>query len=408
MKLQRKISDVYVEVTLPGSKSESNRALIINKLSGNSLDKITNLSEAEDTNVLKAILSSQKSVLNVGHAGTAMRFLTAYFASQNREVKLKGSSRMNERPIGLLVDALNSIGANIFYLNKQGYPPLHIKGKELLGSYVQLNASISSQYLSALLMISPYLKRGLKISVEGEMVSAPYVDMTIKLMAYYGVKVEKTSNTYSIPQQAYKAKSYTVESDWSAASYWYEIVCLSEELEVQLNGLRKGSLQGDSALVQLYKKLGVSTEWNDRGIVLKKDRTYTLDKDSTLAFNLIETPDLAQALICTCAGLGVKAKFTGLSTLKIKETDRLLALQNELSKMGRKLDVGIDSATLVDANDLYVPTSAIETYKDHRMAMAFAPLALKVKQLEINNPEVVKKSYPNFWKDLRTVFDVVN
>lgn len=410
MKLKRNKNNLKLEINLPASKSESNRVLIINKLAGGDFSDLPNLSQAEDTKILLSILKNNTKVADVGHAGTAMRFLTAYFAVKNQEIELTGSKRMQERPIKVLVDALNCLGGNINYLGKHGYPPLYINScDELLkGDKITIDASVSSQYLSALLMVAPYFSNGLEVRLDGGLVSKPYVDMTIQLMQYFGVEVQIKENSFFIPKQFYLPKVYTVESDWSAASYWFEIASLSETCEIQLNGLKKDSFQGDIALVSHYDKLGVQTEWNDKGILLKRKEGYDIKSFDVVHFDLIDTPDLAQTLICSCAALGINSSFTGLSTLKIKETDRLLALKNELHKMGVELDVNSDSATLYNAGNLIKPSVPINTYDDHRMAMSFAPLALVVGKLEINDSDVVKKSYPTFWEDMKAVFDVVS
>lgn len=407
MRLRKKTKSINFEVDLPASKSESNRVLIISKLAGITFDKINNLSLAQDTQTLRSILESETNIYDVGHAGTAMRFLTAYFAIDNKEIVLTGSSRMKKRPIKILVDALRSIGAEIVYQDKNGYPPLIIKGSVLNGSSVKLDTSISSQYLSALLMISPFLNNGLEIIEEGDTVSTPYIEMTIQIMNHFGVEVKRTKSGYYIPKQVYVSKEYTIESDWSAASYWYEIACLTPECKIQLNGLRQKSKQGDIALIQHFEKLGVITEWNDRGVLLIKNKDFYLNKDEILDFSLLETPDIAQTLICACAGLGVKANFRGLSTLKIKETDRLTALKAELAKVGVDLSISNDSASLLKITTLVNAVKPIMTYEDHRMAMSFAPLALILDDLNINNPNVVKKSYPDFWNDMEQLFDVI-
>lgn len=408
MKLKSKKSILKLEIKLPASKSESNRILIINKLAGGNFSNIYNLSEAEDTKVLCSILKNTKDVADVGHAGTAMRFLIAYFTVRNQEIKLTGSKRMKERPVKILVDALNSLGGNIEYLEKEGYPPLMVNKSYLKGDYVALDASVSSQYLSAILMVAPYFFNGLEIKIERGVVSKPYINMTIQLMKYFGVEVQFNDNHFLIPKQSYIFKDYTVESDWSSASYWFQLASLSESCEIQLNGLRKNSLQGDIALINYYKKLGVQTEWNDKGILLKRKERAKLGPSNMIHFDLLETPDLAQTLICSCAALGLNSYFTGLSTLKIKETDRLLALKAELYKMGVDLAITSDSAKLCNIGKLVKSQQPIDTYNDHRMAMAFAPLALIVEELEINNPDVVKKSYPNYWSDMKAVFDIVS
>ncbi|MCT4582302.1 MAG: 3-phosphoshikimate 1-carboxyvinyltransferase [Flavobacteriales bacterium] len=409
MKLIKRTGSIKNTVALPASKSESNRVLIINQLAGEEFNGLKNLSDAEDTKILKRLLQTKQESLDVGHAGTAMRFLTAYLAinSKDRVVELTGSERMKQRPIKLLVEALNSLGAEIHYLDQEGYPPIQIRKGKLLGEQVSIDPSISSQYLSALLMIAPYLKNGLNIKLEGNVVSAPYIEMTIQLMRHFGVKVEEKSGSYFIPNQRYISTQYVVESDWSAAAYWYEMASLSDRCEIQLDGLRENSLQGDTALTFIYQQLGVETVWNKRGVLLKKQKNVQYDYDKVYQFDLINSPDLAQSLICTCAGLGIKAYFSGLSTLKIKETDRLLALQKELKKMNVSLEIGDDYASLSYRAMLKRPTAPIDTYNDHRMAMAFAPLVLKVNEMELNSPEVVKKSYPSFWDDMQQVVDVV-
>jgi 3-phosphoshikimate 1-carboxyvinyltransferase len=409
VKLIKRTGSIKNTVALPASKSESNRVLIINQLAGEEFNGLKNLSDAEDTKILKRLLQTKQESLDVGHAGTAMRFLTAYLAinSKDRVVELTGSERMKQRPIKLLVEALNSLGAEIHYLDQEGYPPIQIRKGKLLGEQVSIDPSISSQYLSALLMIAPYLKNGLNIKLEGNVVSAPYIEMTIQLMRHFGVKVEEKSGSYFIPNQRYISTQYVVESDWSAAAYWYEMASLSDRCEIQLDGLRENSLQGDTALTFIYQQLGVETVWNKRGVLLKKQKNVQYDYDKVYQFDLINSPDLAQSLICTCAGLGIKAYFSGLSTLKIKETDRLLALQKELKKMNVSLEIGDDYASLSYRAMLKRPTAPIDTYNDHRMAMAFAPLVLKVNEMELNSPEVVKKSYPSFWDDMQQVVDVV-
>lgn len=394
-------------INLPFSKSESNRVLIISYLEKIDICNIGNLSESEDTKVLQKNISKINIEVNVGHAGTSMRFLISYFSTQNSVVKLTGSDRMQERPIKPLVDALIKIGADIKYLKKEGFPPVLINGnKNILGGEVELDTSVSSQYLSSLLMISPKLPKGLKIITKGKIVSEPYVDMTIKIMEKFGVDVQREKQSYIIKNQNYKSIKYNVEADWSAASYWYEILSLSDNsFKIQLNGLRENSFQGDSNVVNIFKNFGVKTEWNNKGILISKEDNI-LNKDQLYEFDLVNTPDLAQTIICTCVGLGLKACFKGLSTLKIKETDRLKALKTELKKFNVNLEIGENYAKITDVYKLKTPCVPIETYNDHRMAMSIAPLVAKVKELKINNSDVVKKSYPNFWKDLNSVFYV--
>jgi 3-phosphoshikimate 1-carboxyvinyltransferase len=372
---------------------------------------ITNLSEAKDTQVLKNILNQDKEevMINVGHAGTAMRFLAAYYATKsNINTTLTGSKRMESRPIELLVSALLKLGANIQYLEKEGYPPIHILGRQLEGGELEINSSVSSQYVSALLMIAPTLSKGLLLKLKGKVVSRPYIDMTLDLMSYFGVEVASKNNSeYKILPQHYVLKSVTIEADWSAASYWFEVAALSSSCNIQLKGLRKSSRQGDQKVMSFYRELGVVSNWVGNTLVLTKQSSYTLDRNKSYQFDLEETPDLAQTLICTCAGLGLEATFVGLSTLKIKETDRLKALKTELNKFAVDLEVKSASEAYLAKGQLMVsPDSNIETYEDHRMAMSFAPLALVVGKLTISNSEVVRKSYPSFWNDLGSVFEI--
>ena len=407
--------DIKAVVYLPASKSESNRGLTLKALTPYvDLDfSIDNLSDAEDTRVLNKLLfgdlESNSNLYNVGHAGTAMRFLTAYLAiKKDSKVILTGSDRMKERPIEILVEALIGIGADIHYLNKKGYPPIEIKGKNLLGGVVSIDSTVSSQYLSALLMIAPCLKNGLELHLKGKLVSKPYLDMTIDLMNSFGVDVGEEGNKYIVKPQIYKPASIRIESDWSAASYWYEIAALSKSCEIELRGLNKKSRQGDQELIQIFRIFGVETSWNEDGVVLSKSADTKLNYEKKYRFNLERTPDLAQAIICACAGLGLDAFFSGLSTLKIKETDRLLALKSELKKFNVELElIGNDKAELLNFNKITKPKIPVLTYQDHRMAMAFAPLALVVGEVQVKDSDVVKKSYPNFWNDLDLVFDVV-
>lgn len=411
MKVTRLTSFIKTRVILPGSKSESNRVLMIEALSESKDFSITNLSEAKDTQVLKNILNQDKEevMINVGHAGTAMRFLAAYYATKsNINTTLTGSKRMESRPIELLVSALLKLGANIQYLEKEGYPPIHILGRQLEGGELEINSSVSSQYVSALLMIAPTLSKGLLLKLKGKVVSRPYIDMTLDLMSYFGVEVASKNNSeYKILPQHYVLKSVTIEADWSAASYWFEVAALSSSCNIQLKGLRKSSRQGDQKVMSFYRELGVVSNWVGNTLVLTKQSSYTLDRNKSYQFDLEETPDLAQTLICTCAGLGLEATFVGLSTLKIKETDRLKALKTELNKFAVDLEVKSASEAYLAKGQLMVsPDSNIETYEDHRMAMSFAPLALVVGKLTISNSEVVRKSYPSFWNDLGSVFEI--
>ncbi|PJB15900.1 MAG: 3-phosphoshikimate 1-carboxyvinyltransferase [Flavobacteriales bacterium CG_4_9_14_3_um_filter_32_8] len=415
------------EIQLTSSKSESNRALIIRALCGKNFE-MENLATAEDTVILKKTLhsilhlSTTNNVLDVGLAGTAMRFLTAYLAIQNGEWTLTGSSRMKERPIRLLVTALHQMGAEIEYIEKEGFPPLKIKGKELIGGKIQVDGSVSSQYISALLLIAPQLKKGLQLDFIGELTSKPYIEMTINMMCYFGVSAAWKNNSITVNNGNYKAKDFIVEADWSSASYWYSMVALAKEAKITLLGLKLNSLQGDAVVAKIYENFGVKTEYLNNGVRLTKTSDFGL-RTSDFRLNFSNCPDLAQAVAVTCAALNVPAKLTGLSTLRIKETDRILALQTELCKLGYNVEVEGDDLIILSSlrteqrgvkqsvsnnkiASCLAMTNTIKTYNDHRMAMAFAPLAL-LYPITIENPDVVIKSYPNFWKDLERVGFVI-
>ena len=379
-------------VQLRGSKSESNRLLVLQKLlEGFS---ITNLSDSVDTQVLKEALKSDAEVVDVGHAGTAMRFLTAYYAIQEGKVTvLRGSERMHQRPIAPLVEALQSMGASIRYLEKEGYPPLKIEGRKLQTESVEVDASMSSQYVTALLLIGPFLPNGLQVKLRGEITSIPYIQMTLKLLERLGISASIEGNLIQV-EKASKTiiNTIEVESDWSSASYLYSFFALSEMEEMRLGGLEKDSLQGDSILQTVFTNFGVASTWEEADLVLHK----TNDIKSTVNLDCSDFPDLAQTLAVTAFALGVSLDLTGLHTLKIKETDRLVALQEELQKLGASIQIDTASLTLDTRESDIIENVCIETYEDHRMAMAFAPLALKVP-IQIENPEVVVKSFPEFW-----------
>ena len=384
----------YIKIT--GSKSESNRLLLLNALYPGIT--IKNLSNSDDAAVMQKGILVKEGRVDIHHAGTAMRFLTAYFASQEgANVTLTGSQRMQERPIKILVDTLKNLGADIDYLKNEDYPPLLIKGKTLNKHKVSLPADISSQYISALLLIAPSLEHGLILELVGNITSVPYIKMTLGLLEQIGITSSFEGNTVSVlPKKYVSESSITVESDWSSASYFYSITALCEEgTEISLSSFRKYSLQGDSVLKELYKDFGVKTIFKEDSISLVKTKTSQI---ANVEYDLANTPDLAQTLAVTCFGLGIGCHLTGLHTLKIKETDRLLALKNELSKLGAKVSVTNKTLTLESSNKINSEV-AIDTYNDHRMAMAFAPLALKTA-ITINDAEVVSKSYPDFWKDL--------
>ena len=393
-------------IKITGSKSETNRLLLLQALYPNLV--LDNTSNSDDSEVmLKALQNSQlltpnSQLIDVHHAGTAMRFLTAYFSIQEeKEVVLTGSSRMKERPIKILVDALNQLGAEISYEENEGFPPIRIKGKKLTQNKVSLPANVSSQYISALLLIAPKLENGLELTLEGEITSVPYIKMTLALLNEIGVKTSFVGNKISVkPQFTIHNSQFTIESDWSSASYWYSIVALSEiGTQISLSSYKKNSLQGDSALANIYQDFGVETVFNeDNSITITKTKNHQL---SIVNYQLNNCPDIAQTIAVTCFGLGIGCHLTGLHTLKIKETDRLEALKTELTKLGATISVTNESLTLVASNHIN-ENIAIDTYQDHRMAMAFAPLALKIS-LTINQAEVVSKSYPDFWEDLKII-----
>jgi 3-phosphoshikimate 1-carboxyvinyltransferase len=387
-----------IKINITGSKSESNRLLILQAQFPNII--IENLSDSDDTFVLQKGLKINNGIVDVHHAGTAMRFLTAYFSAKpNSEITLTGSPRMQERPIGILVDALKSLGAEIEYLKNEGFPPLKIKGKNLQKNNIEIKADVSSQYISALMLVAPMLPNGLKISLKGKATSIPYIEMTLSLLKSIGINGNFKNNEIVIPStKKIENAVVTVESDWSSASYFYSLVALSENCKITLISFLKESFQGDSALVQIYESLGVQTVFNssEKNISLSKKN---IELPDSLLLNLSNTPDLAQTIAVTCFGLGISCKLTGLHTLKIKETDRLSALKNELEKLGAAIQIDENSLYLEKNSQIY-SNKTIETYKDHRMAMAFAPLAVKT-DLTILDAEVVSKSYPSFWKDLK-------
>ena len=388
---------LHTTVTLPGSKSISNRALILNALSLSD-HEISNLSVCEDTNVIKEAFESNSTVFDVRGAGTAMRFLTAFLACVEGEWILKGTDRMHNRPIHPLVDTLISLGAEIEYMEKKGYPPLKIKGKKLQGGEVYLTANVSSQFVSALIMIAPCMQNGLTLHLEREVISKPYIHMTQSMMEEYGVRIKWSGDKIDVNNQSYVSTPYFVEPDWSAASYWYALVALVPDAKVKLVGLRKNSLQGDANIVNLFTDLGVETFFNDEAVILRK-RPVTARK---FFHNFINEPDLAQTFTVTCCLLNIPFFFSGLQSLKIKETDRIAALIKELKKLGYVLSEN-ENGVLEWDGERCLPdeTIVIETYEDHRMAMAFAPASIMFDNMYINNPEVVTKSYPGFWDDLQ-------
>ena len=390
-------SKINHSFNISGSKSESNRLLILKYIFKNI--KIENLSNSDDTIVLKNYLESNSNLIDVHHAGTAMRFLTAYLAIQNNNsFQITGSKRMQNRPIKILVDALNILGADINYLDKIGYPPLKINGKMLLGGEISLSSDVSSQYISALMLIASSLKNGLVISLEGSVTSRPYIEMTSSILNRVGIKSSFKENKISIQSVKLLEKSIQkVESDWSSLSYFYSIVALSKYSELNIGSYNINSIQGDKKLVEIYQNFGVQTSFLNDIITIKKTESKDLNK--SLKLDLSDTPDIAQTIAVTCFGLGLSCDLHGLHTLKIKETDRLEALKVELTKMGAIVSITKDSFHLTKSSEIK-SNITIETYNDHRMAMAFTPLAI-CKPIIINNPDVVSKSFPDFWDHLK-------
>ncbi|GGB70840.1 3-phosphoshikimate 1-carboxyvinyltransferase [Flavobacterium suaedae] len=391
------ITETHIE--LSGSKSETNRILLLQTLFP--AVSLHNISNADDTQIMQQALQSKESIINIHHAGTAMRFLTAYFAMQDgREVVLTGSERMKERPVKILVDALRKLGATIEYTENEGYPPLCIKGKSLKESNVTIKADVSSQYITALLLIGAKLPKGITITLAGGITSLPYIEMTLGLLNSVGIQASLNNNILTVaPVKELKPITLTAESDWSSASYYYAVIALSPvDSKISLSSFKQSSLQGDSALVAIYKNFGVETAFRNGTIILTKVHQ---DYSNTLELDLKNTPDIAQTIAVTCFGLNIKCKLTGLHTLKIKETDRLEALKTELEKFGATVTITEDSLSVNGQKANHTSQEvAIDTYNDHRMAMAFAPLALKYS-FTVNDAEVVSKSYPDFWEDLK-------
>lgn len=386
-------------ITISGSKSESNRLLILQKLYPKI--SIDNLSDSDDSIHMQHALSTDKELINIGHAGTAMRFLTSYFVLQEgREVVLTGSERMQNRPIKILVDALKELGAIISYEDKIGYPPLRIKGSKITKNKVQINGNVSSQYISSLLLVAPKLENGLEIELVGQITSVPYINMTLSLLNTIGITTSFTGNIIKVlPQKEVKEQTIVVESDWSSASYFYSLIASSKiGSEIQLSAYKKDSYQGDSCLAEIYQHFGVTTTFRNDFIILKKE---TNTNNTTLELDLKNAPDIAQTIVVTCFSEGIECNLFGLHTLKIKETDRLEALYNELTKLGAEITVTTTSLHLKKSRTIH-QNSTIKTYNDHRMAMAFAPLALKVPII-IENAEVVTKSFQNFWTTMQQV-----
>ncbi len=386
-------------VVLPTSKSISNRVLIINALAESDMP-IEGVSDCDDTRVMLNVLQSNDTAFDVGAAGTSMRFLTAFLSKIVGKWEITGSERMKNRPIKLLVDALNELGAKIEYIEKEGYPPLRIYGSALQGGRIEMQGNVSSQYISALLMLAPTMQQGLRLVLQGDIISVPYIIMTIKIMEQFGIQSYWKGNEIYIPNQAYTPVPFVVEGDWSAASYWYEMLALAPQGEVELKGLYKDSVQGDAAIATIFEHIGVKTKFTKQGVILSKKAP----KKGKLVYNFVNQPDLAQTCVVCCCLLGIPFYFSGLQSLKIKETDRIYALVTELKKLGYVVHQKDNSILEFNNERCDVATEqSIDTYDDHRMAMAFAPACIKVGEISINEPHVVTKSYPNFWVDLQSL-----
>lgn len=395
-------------VALPASKSISNRALIIYALSGGHIMP-QNLSDCDDTEVIINAIRYMPDVIDIKAAGTAMRFMTAYLSLMRGTHTLTGTERMKKRPIKILVDALRSLGAEISYLEEEGFPPLSITGTKLTGSVLEMSGSVSSQYISAVLMIGPMLDKGFELRLTGDIISRPYIDLTLYMMNEFGADADWTSaDTITIKPVPYKTREYLIENDWSGASYWYEMMALMDnpDAKLMLTGLKDGSKQGDSVARYIFSMLGVKTVFESK--TSRKPQTVTITANGRclprLEYDFINSPDLAQTFVVTCAAKGVKFHFKGLSTLKIKETDRIEALKKEMRKLGYVIESRNDSELIWDGETCEPQMEkGIDTYEDHRMALAFAPYALKSGEIIINNPQVVTKSYPHFWESLEEV-----
>ena len=395
-------------VALPASKSISNRALIIYALSGGHIMP-QNLSDCDDTEVIINAIRYMPDVIDIKAAGTAMRFMTAYLSLMRGTHTLTGTERMKKRPIKILVDALRSLGAEISYLEEEGFPPLSITGTKLTGAVLEMSGSVSSQYISAVLMIGPMLDKGLELRLTGDIISRPYIDLTLYMMNEFGADADWTSaDTITIKPVPYKTREYLIENDWSGASYWYEMMALIDnpDAKLMLTGLKDGSKQGDSVARYIFSMLGVKTVFESK--TSRKPQTVTITANGRclprLEYDFINSPDLAQTFVVTCAAKGVRFHFKGLSTLKIKETDRIEALKKEMRKLGYVIESRNDSELIWDGETCEPQMEkGIDTYEDHRMALAFAPYALKSGEIIINNPQVVTKSYPHFWESLEEV-----
>lgn len=392
------------DIYLPASKSESNRLLVIDAILGSDDLQIENLSTSNDTKVLTTALETLLQLkgtnisvtLDMQDSGTAMRFITAFASAINVKSLITGSERMKERPLGILVETLKLIGANIRYLDNDGFPPILVEGKRIKGGVIDIDATVSSQYISALMLMAPKMTNGLIMYLKGDVASMPYIKMTAKVMEHFGIEILMHENAIAIKKQQYSSRrEYIVESDWSAASYWYEMAAFSEDVDLFLHGLKKDGIQGDSIIAEVYEQFGVHTEFLENGVRLTKTNNHC--KHFSLDF--LDYPDMVQTLVCTTAGLGLSGVFTGIHNLRFKETDRIHALHTELKDMGLVLDSSEDSIK-IESSEIK-PTRPIRTFADHRMAMAFASLAVPFGEITIESPNVVNKSYPGFWEDLK-------
>ena len=392
-------------IDLPASKSISNRALIINALAGG-MARLDNLSDCDDTSVMLHALRDLPEVIDVKAAGTAMRFLTAYLSITEGTHVVTGSERMKHRPIGVLVEALRYLGAEIDYLGEEGYPPLRITGRSLEGGRIDMPGNVSSQYVSALMMAAPAMRKGLELRLTGEIASRPYIDLTLWVMGEFGADAEWSDiDTITVKPKAYARQEYQIENDWSGSSYWYELLalCHDDESKICLTGLMDGSRQGDSVVRYVFSLLGVKTSFREhvQDLPVAVELSRHLRTIPRLDYDFVNSPDLAQTLAAGCCGMNIPFHFKGLGSLRIKETDRIEALKTELRKLGYVLESRNDAELLWNGERCEASMAPIDTYEDHRMAMAFAPLSMVFPGLRIKDPQVVSKSYPHFWADLR-------
>jgi len=391
---------IFGEIKLEASKSISNRLLIIKNLTN--LDfKIHNLSNANDTQLLLKVLSNfeNKETINCEDAGTTLRFIIPFLATKKGKWEIFGTKRMHQRPVGPLVESLKQLGCHISYLEKEGFPPVCISSNGLVGGSLSIKGDVSSQYISALLLVAPTLKKGLNITISSVLNSAPYVKMTLKLMKSFGVNYNWDNNRIEVKEQEYELRSCTVENDWSAASFWYSFIALSKEGSIKIPQLYKNSIQGDAILSDLYTSFGVNTEFNENGVLLTK----SIKVAKEVNFNLSNHPDLALPIVVTCAGLGIKGQLNGLESLKIKESDRLFSIKKELNKFNISVEIDDSSIKIKENQKIVQPTSIIECHKDHRIPMSIAPLCMKVDSIKFDNKDVVNKSYPKFWEDFNSI-----